>query len=148
MRKRKTNWLRLAILAGTALALSVVAVRKQFPALFIRNGLPVEGGAPLSVRIGVTPYLQWDPRWGGIELGQSGANLGEVGCTVCSTAMALGSQGIRVDPGELNTLLTKYDGYTDSGLLIWRSLETVTDGEFGVQVVDRPTRRPSPFAEP
>ena len=64
-------------------------------------------------------FLQADPRWGNDVVGGSGESLSAVGCTICAVAMAAGSLGYDVTPGELNARLVRADGYTSRGWLIW-----------------------------
>ncbi len=55
--------------------------------------------------------------------------------------MALTSQGHEILPDQLNDELLENDGFTKSGLLIWKGVESVTNGDFGVTLNGRPTHK-------
>jgi hypothetical protein len=103
------------------------------------HGLAVTGGTPMSVRIKVEPFLQNDPRWGGQKLGMTLEEIRAVGCTLCSLSMALTSQGFAIDPPSLNTRLAQNSGFTESGLIIWGSVKSITQKRFVVEVNNHPT---------
>jgi hypothetical protein len=130
---------RLAILvAAGVVAISAMLIwRHQRIPLW--NGLPTEGGAPMNLKIEVTSLLQGDPRWAEQHLGSTPGTLGAEGCTLCALAMALSSQGFSIDPPKLNALLAKHQGFTESGKIIWASVQKASDARFTVRVVDRPT---------
>lgn len=65
--------------------------------------------------IGVTYYAQDDPRWADDALGQTGYTMQEEGSLFAALAMVLDSDGITVDPGELNRLFMENDLYINDG---------------------------------
>lgn len=75
-----------------------------------------------------TIFNQKDKRWGHHELGQSGDSLAKAGCVVTSAAMALSNLGVKTNPSSLNAWLTKNEGYTSQGWLIWNALEKASGG--------------------
>jgi len=64
-------------------------------------------------------FSQKDPRWSGNRLGNSNETIGSKGCAVTSVAMLLQYRGANVDPGKLNTWLTKNSGYDGSGQIFF-----------------------------
>lgn len=84
-------------------------------------------------------YLQTDPRWVNEELGESGARMGAVGCTVCCLSMALAHHGIDLNPAQLNRALKECGGYTSRGWVKWDALRRVTKGAVCVRIPRRPT---------
>lgn len=103
------------------------------------QGLPVSGGRPMDVKIDSKYFQQFDRRWSRERLGPSEGLLAHYGCTVCATAMALTSKEIEIDPSELNRSLNENHGFTESGLLIWKGIEAVTEDQFTVDVINKPT---------
>lgn len=103
------------------------------------KGLPLPGGRPLHVEIDSEYYQQFDRRWSREKLGPSEGLLAHYGCTVCATAMALTSKEIDIDPSGLNESLRENNGFTESGLLIWKGIEAVTGDRFSVDVINKPT---------
>lgn len=53
--------------------------------------------------------------------------------------MALASRGFDIDPQKLNLRLSDEGGFTESGLLIWGAISSITDGKFRVKIEDEPT---------
>ena len=147
--RRRLVILLLILLATGAFAYYKFTSRPPAPS----GGLSVTGGSEMSVRIETPLFRQWDPRWGNDKLGSTSASLRNYGCTVSATAMALTSQGIKIEPGELNSQLTANNGFTDSGLLIWKGIETVTNEEFGIalnnalshQLIDQQLKKGNPL---
>ncbi|MEM7013680.1 MAG: hypothetical protein AAF585_19590 [Verrucomicrobiota bacterium] len=134
----KSRRLRILILAGILAIVLAINVRQRFGGS-MGKGISIEGGRAISVRVETLPQLQTDERWRNDELGESGEHMGFIGCTVCATSMALSSQGFRINAGDLNKKLTESGGYTSSGLLIWAAIEDLTNDEFSVKIVNRPT---------
>jgi hypothetical protein len=98
------------------------------------------GGREMSVKLpelGRT-YLQKDPQWRNELLGQTKETLGNIGCTVCSVAMASTSLGSPINPSELNQKLGANSGFTGDGWLVWGALPQVTDQKIEVTVLSRP----------
>lgn len=70
--------------------------------------------------INVHQYLQCGQSWSGSQLGScSGLTMCSDGCAVICMAMLLKTNGVNVDPGQLNTYLTNNNGYSGGCLLIW-----------------------------
>lgn len=126
------------LLIGVGLIGAALFAKKFYPK-GPAKAIAVEGGRSLNVKIETEPFLQQDARWRDDQLGMSGGSLGNFGCTVCATAMALSSQGFSIDPKALNTKLTEQGSFTSSGLLIWAGIGELTDDAFRVQIVDRPS---------
>ena len=75
-----------------------------------------------------TVFLQKDTRWADQALGKTqNDTLGDDGCLVTATAMALGNLGFETDPSDLNARLTASDSFTPRGWLIWDGIAKVTD---------------------
>ena len=103
----------------------------------LQPSLPIEEGR-VEIKIPVSVFLQKDPRWASQQLGPSSDTIGGYGCTLCSMAMALGSQGFEVSPEELNQRLKDNGGFTENSLLIWGAIQKVTGGQFEVEIHNRP----------
>ncbi len=136
--KKSFRWRRVLAIVIVAF-IAMLAVREIRQRLSVSDAIPTSGGMELNVRIDVEPYLQFDPRWKTKELGSSGAQIGLYGCTLCATAMALSSQGFAIDPIELNDRLNEKQGFTEYGLIIWKSVDAVSEEEFQVVIPRRPT---------
>lgn len=76
-------------------------------------------------------YSQNDPRWDKETIGGSSEKIANVGCTLCSVAMAITGLGSEMTPKELNAALKEHGGYTDEGWLIW---DAVSDANPAVTV--------------
>ena len=81
-----------------------------------------------AIQLAVPAYKQFDSRWGGLTVGQSGETVRAVGCTLTCVAM---SETYRT--GNMVTpryVVTQYD-FTASGALYWPSWYTRSwDGDF------------------
>jgi hypothetical protein len=84
-------------------------------------------------------YLQNDDRWKNEKIGGSGERLGDVGCAICSLAMALDHFGAHYTPKELNDRLKANDGYTWRGWLKWQTISTITSNKITVEAVRKPS---------
>lgn len=91
-------------------------------------------------------YMQNDPRWGSDRLGLTSQTLAGVGCTVCSVAMACTNLGEPRTPKELNEQLTKKNGFTGDGWLVWGVLPGITSGRITVDVTSKPAHADLDFA--
>ena len=98
--------------------------------------ISTKGGELLSIKIPCQHFSQVDLRWKSDELGNSSGTVGNYGCTLCCAAMSLNSLGVKCDPQSLNNYLTQNDGYTESGLLIWSSLEKFAGDGFEIKIRD------------
>lgn len=103
------------------------------------NSEPVapSNGESFDLEIACPVYSQMGASWSKDELGNSGGSLGSYGCTICSASMALGSYGIDLDPRALNRRLITKGGFTESGLLIWKSLAEVAGPDYEIVVRNR-----------
>lgn len=145
MRAKKLAAFLLAIsLAAGAALIAFYIVNKEPPPLGIDEGLSPKGPGEErqnlreEIRIETPVFLQKDPSWGAKPLGPSGDTIASHGCTLCAMAMALGSQGFQIAPDELNESLIANGGFTESSLLIWGAIETITNGRFTVEIHNRP----------
>lgn len=134
----KSRRFRIIVLIGILAIVLALNIRQRL-GRSMGKGIDVVGGRAMSVRVEAVPQLQTDARWKDDELGESGGHMGFIGCTVCATSMALSSQGFKINAGDLNKKLTESSGYTSSGLLIWAAIENLTNDEFSVKIVNRPT---------
>lgn len=90
--------------------------------------------------LAVTPYLQNDERWKDEKTGGGGGEkLGDVGCAVCSLAMALDHFGIHYTPKDLNDQLKANGGYTWRGWLKWQAVAAVTGNKVTVEALSKPS---------
>ncbi|WP_308988321.1 C39 family peptidase [Roseibacillus persicicus] len=134
----------LAVAAG-AVAVLLVMMKKTQPLKIDEalspTGVPAREGQSSSpaIRIEAPVFLQKDPSWGAKPLGPSGDSIASHGCTLCSMAMALGSQGFAIAPDDLNDRLEENGGFTESSLLIWGAIERVTGGKFTVEIHNGPS---------
>ncbi|HEY5536461.1 MAG TPA: C39 family peptidase [Ignavibacteria bacterium] len=70
--------------------------------------------------INVYQYLQCGQSWSGSQLGTcTGSTICSDGCAITCMAMLLKTNGVNVNPGQLNTYLTNNNGYSGDCLLIW-----------------------------
>jgi len=124
----------LIILAGLGIAAWQLRERNSSP-ISAQGGEPFENFAALE-----TPsYMQNDDRWKDEKIGGSGERLGDVGCAICSLAMALDHFGIRYTPKELNDQLKANNGYTWRGWLKWQAISTITGNKIMVETVPKPS---------
>ncbi len=79
----------------------------------------------------VTAFVQSDPRWGTLPLGQSDLTMKSAGCAVTGVAMLGAGVDMATSPGVLCSWLNAHDGFTPEGLLYWaRAAEAVAGMEF------------------
>lgn len=81
-------------------------------------------------------FYQKDKRWASEILGKSSDTMGSDGCLVTATSMALANLGFETNPSDLNARLTKVDGFTSKGWLIWDGIRKVTEGRAEAQYYD------------
>lgn len=89
---------------------------------------PIRTGTQSYTLPDTVAFLQRDPRWAEDRLGRTQDTMGRDGCLVTATAMVLTNLGFVMNPGELNTKLTKADSFTSNGWLVWSGIEKVTNG--------------------
>jgi hypothetical protein len=139
--KRKHK--KISIFAGTFVSIAICAVALWLYSHRSSNITPIPstGGASLELPVNTNSayYLQSDPQWGKDAIGGSGELLSSVGCTISAVAMAAGSLGYEINPGELNARLINNEGYTRSGWLIWSKVYEVTEAKISVRVPTRLT---------
>jgi hypothetical protein len=119
-------------------ALGIVAWRARehnSPPIAPRGGIPFEHFPTLQTAV----YLQMDDRWKNEEIGGSGEKLGDVGCAICSLAMAMDYCGVHWTPKELNSQLKQNDGFTRRGWLKWPAISSVSGNKVSVDVVRIPS---------
>ena len=132
---------------GTAfiLGMGIVAL-KWWTAAQNPTAIASVGGEVLTLPVPETPaalvlgkypyYLQADPAWANMPVGNSGETMSAVGCTLTSIAMGLSGLGYPLTPGEVNAKLTSNAGFTDNGYVIWNKVATLTNGAVAVVPVD------------
>lgn len=104
--------------------------------------IPARGGEVLTMMpLQTTHYLQKDPRWESETVGGSGETLGQVGCTLCSLAMALDYYGIKTTPKDLNDFFKRNDGYTPQGWLKWKTVSSFANGKVAMDYIGPPAHR-------
>lgn len=74
-------------------------------------------------------YNQKDKRWAKDTLGNTKDSMAAYGCLVTATSMALSNLGFQTDPKDFNARMTKVDGFTSRGWMVWSGIEKVTDGK-------------------
>jgi len=74
-----------------------------------------------------TFYNQRDKTWASDRLGNTHETVGKVGCLISSVGMNLSYYGIGMNPKKINEKLTKVEGFTSRGWLVWSKLSTITD---------------------
>jgi len=74
-----------------------------------------------------TFYNQRDKTWASDRLGNTNETVGKVGCLVSSVGMNLSYYGIEMNPKKINEKLTKVEGFTSRGWLVWSKLSIITD---------------------
>lgn len=123
----------LIVLGGLGIAAWQLRERNS-PPISARGGEPFQNFATLES----PSYLQSDDRWRDEKIG-GGGRLGDVGCAVCSLAMALEHFGAHYTPKELNDQLKAKDGYTWRGWLKWQAILSVTGDKITVEAVRKPS---------
>jgi hypothetical protein len=123
----------LIILAGLGIAAWQLREHNSPP-------IPAQGGTPFQNFAALeTPfYLQNDDRWKDEKIG-GGEKLGDVGCAICSLAMALDRFGNHYTPKDLNDQLKANNGYTWRGRLKWQAVSTITGNKITVEAVRKPS---------
>ena len=71
-------------------------------------------------------FIQNDKRWSSQRLGKTSDTIASDGCLLTASAMALTNLGFQLNPAKLNNALTRYDGFTSQGWLIWDGIHRVT----------------------
>ena len=132
---------------GTAfiLGMGIVAL-KWWTAAQNPTAIASVGGEVLTLPVPETPaalvlgkypyYLQADPAWANMPVGNSGETMSAVGCTLTSISMGLSGLGHPLTPGEVNAKLTQNGGFTKNGYVIWGKVATLTEGAIEVVTVD------------
>lgn len=77
-------------------------------------------------------YKQRDTRWAKDKLGSTSETVGKVGCLVSSICMNFSYYQQDLTPKELNQKLTKSEGYTPRGWLIWNKLHHISNNKLSV----------------
>ena len=90
-----------------------------------------------AVQLEVPLYLQTNPAWAEDRIG-SGEKMKNVGCTVCSVAMAFSYHGVEVSPKELNQFLLDNGGYNNRGWLRWQKCAEFAKGSMQLGYVGSP----------
>ncbi len=100
------------------------------------------GSNPGVSASGVPLYSQVDPKWSGDYMGYSGCTIGEIGCAMTSTTMALNKiSGKSFTPKDMNNYLNSVGGYTGDGSIYWNTAaqyvgKSYTGREYSKAVVD------------
>lgn len=68
---------------------------------------------------------QRDPRWAGRQLGTSNKTIGSHGCAITCLSMLLRYYGMSENPATVNHQLKLRNGYYNSNLLIWESVQRI-----------------------
>ena len=81
------------------------------------------GSNPEVSTDGVPLYSQGDSRWSGDYMGKSGCTIGQIGCAMTSTTMALNKiSGQSFTPKDMNNYLNNQPyGYTSDGDIYWNT---------------------------
>jgi hypothetical protein len=69
--------------------------------------------------LSIPHFSQLDSAWAKNRLGTCTTTIAAEGCALTCTAMALAYRGAVVDPGSLNSWLTKNNGYVSGCLIAW-----------------------------
>lgn len=77
---------------------------------------------------------QRDPRWANVKLGKSSLLMGRYGCTTTAISMLSDYFGSFFDPTVLGTVTLKY---TPDGLLLWPSVDNITNMRFEKRLYGR-----------
>lgn len=123
-KKLKSILLVLLLIGGSLLLWFKLKSVDSTQAIASTLSTKIDQITPISIP---TFYAQRDKRWANDSLGKTTETMGEVGCLVSSVAMNFSYYGIDVTPKSLNDALTKVEGYTPRGWLIWSKLSTVTN---------------------
>jgi hypothetical protein len=82
-------------------------------------------------------YKQCDGRWANQQLGYCSQTICSAGCAMTSVAMMLTSKGTNMDPGALDSYLTRNGGYANGCEIIWSAANNFGTVRFvGMQVAN------------
>ena len=128
-----------ALIYGSLAVAALMVWKKWHPQN--SDAIPAAGGVSMSLRLPESGprFLQRDPQWCDDKVGSSIETLGEVGCTVCSVAMAANALGEHTTPKDLNAALTKNGGYTRDGWLVWGKVGEALGNRVEAVIADRPS---------
>lgn len=88
----------------------------------------------------IATYRQDFGDWSSDTLGATSDTMAGYGCTVTSVANAITNvTGSQMSPKKLNDTLSRIDGYTSRGWLIWSKVAEATDGAVQITVHGTPT---------
>lgn len=73
-------------------------------------------------------WKQTDPQWRGVPMGNSGKNLGQIGCLVTSISMQIAKSGVKTqvspfNPGTFVQYLNTHGGFAAGGNFLWYSAQ-------------------------
>lgn len=74
--------------------------------------------------INVYSYLQCNQSWSANQMGACSSTICSEGCAMTCVAMLLKTNGVNVDPGQLNTWLTNNNGYDPNCNIDWGTAAT------------------------
>ncbi len=87
-------------------------------------------------------FRQDDPKWAAHTLGKTNDSLSQYGCTLTSVAMAVSNLLKKeITPADLNKSLTEVDGFTKSGLLKWKNINTISKGKLSAAMHTEPSHQ-------
>jgi len=71
-------------------------------------------------------WKQTDPQWGGVQMGNSGKTINDIGCLVTSVSMLIAKSGVQTNitnfnPGTFVEYLNSNGGFYSGGNFIWAS---------------------------
>jgi len=85
-------------------------------------------------------YRQDDPIWASDKIGATSDSLGHFGCTIASVSVAASNLlGTEITPEDMNTRLSDVNGFTNRGWLVWKHVETATDGQIRAALDPKPS---------
>ena len=97
-------------------------------------------------------WKQTDPEWSSTPMGDSGRNLGQIGCLVTSVSMLIAKSGVDVDPsirpfnpGTFVQFLNKNGGFAAGGNFVWAGATKAAPafkyrGQISLSGMDRATK--------
>jgi len=125
---KNKKWILIALLL--TLLLVVLWIKRDKFLADISNAITAKSSTTIkNIPLINVPffYNQRDKIWASDTLGKTTETIGKVGCLISSVGMNLSYYGITMSPKKINEQLTKVEGFTSRGWLVWSKLSTITD---------------------
>jgi len=123
----KKKWILISLLI--TLLLVVLWIKRTSNAISAKSTTTTKNIPLIDIP---TFYNQRDKAWASDRVGNTYETVGKVGCLISSVGMNLSYYDISMNPKKINEELTKVDGFTLRGWLVWSKLSTITDNKITI----------------